>query len=166
MTGLDPASDRILEAAVVITDRHWQAVESWQSAVFQPPEVLAAMNDWCRTQHGESGLTERVPQGISETQLDETLLGLTFRWGDIPVILCGNSIAQDRRFVDRYLPAFSRRLHYRMLDVSSLKILFTNYGGKPYAKRNSHRALDDVEESIAELRHYLRSMDFQGHKQL
>lgn len=165
MTGLDPEQDRILEAAAIVTRTNaaFDIVAEMQTAVFQPPQVLAAMNEWCRNTHGASGLTERVPQGISESALDEALCELAARWwpapagGDSPakIILCGNSIGQDRKFVDRYLPRFAALLHYRMLDVSSFKIVFQERYSLCFSKKGTHRALDDIRESIAELQFYL-----------
>ncbi|MEO0796036.1 MAG: oligoribonuclease [Verrucomicrobiota bacterium] len=161
MTGLDPAKDRILEAAIIITSPDFNEVlAEWESAVFQPPEVLAGMNEWCQKTHGESGLTERVPNGISEQELDAKLSGFAEQfWGKQTVILCGNSIGQDRKFVDRYLPRFSSRLHYRMLDVSSFKIVFQERYDQRFAKQGTHRALDDIRESIGELKFYLEAID-------
>lgn len=156
MTGLDASSDRILEAAVIVTDRDWNEIVTWESAVWQPDEVLAGMNDWCQTHHAASGLLERVSGGIHENELDETMKRICAQyWGDVPVILCGNSIHQDRKFIDRYLPLFTARLHYRMLDVSSFKVAFRELYDVRFAKRNAHRALDDIRESLAEFRHYL-----------
>lgn len=155
MTGLDPANDRILEAGVIVTDASWNELHTWESAVHQPPETLASMNDWCQKHHRESGLLARVPEGISEVELDRALAACCRNyWGDIPVILCGNSIHQDRRFVDRWLPEFAACLHYRMLDVSSFKVVFSELYGITYSKKNAHRALDDIRESIAEFRFY------------
>ena len=76
-----------------------------------------------------------------------------------PVVICGNSISQDRKFIDRYLPKFSERLHYRMLDVSSFKIVFREMLGREFIKQNTHRALDDIRESIAELKYYMTAID-------
>lgn len=156
MTGLDPQADRILEAAYIITDKALNERATFDVAVFQTPEVLVSMNDWCQKTHRESGLVDRVPGGISEAELDKLLLAaVEEHFPEAPVLLAGNSIGQDRKFVDRYLPGFAARLHYRMLDVSSFKVVFQNCYGQAFEKRNTHRALDDIRESIAELRHYL-----------
>lgn len=157
MTGLDPAEDRILEAAVIILDHQWEELAIWETAVCQPPDILAGMNDWCQQHHQASGLLDRVPAGISEPQLDEQLSELVkAHWGGLAALLCGNSIHQDRRFIDRWLPHLSQLLHYRMLDVSSFKVVFQEFYGQTYEKQNRHRALDDIRESIAELRFYLK----------
>jgi len=156
MSGLNPEVDKILEAAVVITDKELSSEFSFETTVFQTPEVLEKMNDWCKEHHVKSGLTNRVPDGISENELDKKLCEIVDTYfKDESVILCGNSIAHDRKFVEAYLPAYTAKLHYRMLDVSSLKIVFQEIYGKRYAKKNSHRALDDINESIEELKFYL-----------
>ncbi len=156
MSGLNPEVDKILEAAVVITDKELSSVFTFETTVFQPPEVLEKMNDWCKEHHAKSGLTNRVPSGIPENELDKKLCEIVDTYfNDESVILCGNSIAHDRKFVEAYLPAYTAKLHYRMLDVSSFKIVFQEIYGKRYAKKNSHRALDDISESIEELRFYL-----------
>ena len=161
MTGLDPAADRILEAALIVTGRDFgEVLTEWETAVVQPPELLAGMNEWCQRTHAASGLLDRVPGGITEEALDARLAAsVEAYWGEVPVILCGNSIGQDRKFVDRYLPRFAAKLHYRMLDVSSFKVLVQELYGKKFAKRNTHRALDDIRESIGELRYYLNAFD-------
>lgn len=156
MTGLDAAVDRILECAVIVTDHDFNELEHWDSAVYQSAAVLEGMNEWCQTHHRDSGLLDRVPEGIEEAELDRLLSAkVDVRWGHTPVILCGNSIHQDRKFIDRYLPSFARRLHYRMLDVSAWKVAFIELYGLRFDKHNTHRALDDIRESIAEFRYYL-----------
>ncbi|WP_269542932.1 oligoribonuclease [Cerasicoccus fimbriatus] len=157
MTGLDPASDRILEAAVIVTSPDFsETIAEWETAVFQTPDVLAEMNEWCQKTHRESGLVDRVPGGVTEPALDEMLVKTVEpHWGEAPVILCGNSIGQDRKFVDRYLPKFAGKLHYRMLDVSSFKVVFQERYDLSFPKKGTHRALDDIRESIAELQFYL-----------
>jgi len=160
MTGLDEKTDRILEAAAIVTDNQLHPLETYETAVFQTPEVLAAMGSWCRKHHGESGLTARVPDGISEEKLDHALVELAARYlPDKKIILCGNSIGQDRKFVDAYLPRFAERLHYRMLDVTAFKIVFRDMLGIRHEKDQKHRALDDIRESIAELRYYLQYVE-------
>ncbi|GHB90816.1 oligoribonuclease [Cerasicoccus arenae] len=161
MTGLDSLTDRIIEAAVIVTSPDFsETLNEWETAVFQPPEVLASMDEWCQKTHGASGLTERVPHGITEDALDEKLAATVDQfWSEKPVILCGNSIGQDRKFVDRYLPRFASKLHYRMLDVSSFKVVFQERYDQSFPKRGTHRALDDIRESIAELQFYLQAVD-------
>lgn len=161
MTGLDPATDRILEAAVIVADKQLNPVFEWETAVAQDPALLEGMSDWCKHHHAASGLIERVPGGISEDDLDAKLAEIvqTYFKKTNPVIICGNSIAQDRKFIDRYLPRFAARLHYRMLDVSSFKIVFREMLGREFAKSNTHRAIDDIRESMAELKYYMSAID-------
>ncbi len=161
MTGLDPETDRIVEAGVIVTDKKLEPVFEWETAVKQPAEILENMNEWCKHHHTASGLMDRIPNGITEEKLDEQLATMAeehFKKKN-PVVLCGNSISQDRKFIDRYLPKFAARLHYRMLDVSSFKIVFREMLGREFKKSNSHRALDDIRESIAELKYYMSAID-------
>ena len=156
MSGLNPEVDKILEAAVVITNKHLSPTVTFETPVFQSPEVLENMNTWCKEHHAKSGLIDRVPSGISEKELDKKLCEIADTYfKNESVILCGNSIAHDRKFVEAYLPAYTAKLHYRMLDVSSFKIVFQEMFGKRYEKNNNHRALDDIYESIEELKYYL-----------
>jgi oligoribonuclease len=160
MTGLKPETDRILEAAFVVTDLHFQVLERWESVVFQPASVLDSMDAWCKEHHGKSGLTARVPGGISESEAEKKIIEISRKYfSGEKVVLAGNSIWQDRRFVERYWPNFSALLHYRMLDVSAWKLVFENVHGKKFQKKEKHRALEDIEESISELKYYLSSVD-------
>lgn len=160
MSGLDSAEHRILEAAGVITTMRLVTLDTFETAVFQEPEVLAGMDDWCKQHHGASGLTARVSGGVKESALDQMLCEFADRYfQDERIVLAGNSIAHDRRFVDAWLPEFSARLHHRMLDVSSYKLVFEHLFGVPYYKQNNHRALEDILESIAELRYYIGAID-------
>jgi len=160
MTGLDPALHCILETAVVVTDLQFEVITTWSSAVQQPPEALALMDAWCVKTHTGSGLLGRVPEGIGIAELDETLARIAReKCPGEKIILCGNSIGQDRRFIEAALPKFSGLLHYRMLDVSSFKILFENRYAKKFKKQNKHTALGDIHESIEELRYYLGFLD-------
>jgi oligoribonuclease len=159
MTGLDPHRDRILEAAAVITDETFETMDSFETPVYQSPAVLEHMGEWCQKHHGASGLLDRVPHGMTESELDRRLCSLAeLHLTPKPVILCGNSIHQDRRFIENYLPGFASMLHYRMVDVSSFKVIFRDVLGLRFEKHNTHRALDDIQESIAELRYYLSAV--------
>ncbi len=162
MTGLEPARDRVIELAVLITDGNLKPVaDGPELVIHQDDAVLATMDDWNTRHHGASGLTERVRAStIDEATAEAQVLAfLAEHVGpkDRPV-LAGNSIHQDRRFIRRYLPALDARLHYRMVDVSTVKELvrrwFPAVHDRRPPKNESHRALDDIRESIAELKFY------------
>lgn len=162
MSGLDPAKERVLEIATIVTDAALEIVGVGPELVIhQSDEILAAMDGWNTEHHGASGLTDKVRASeVDEASAEaQTLAFVDAHFGarDRPV-LCGNSIHQDRRFIRRYLPAFDARLHYRMVDVSTVKELarrwFPAELTKQPPKNESHRALDDIRESIAELRFY------------
>lgn len=160
MTGLEPDRDRIIEIAVVITDEHLETVaEAPVIAVHQPDAVLDAMDEWNRNTHGKSGLTERVKAStVSEAEAEAAMLAFLQQWVPSRTSpMCGNSVCQDRRFLARYMPAFEAWFHYRNLDVSTLKELARRWRPEVYQgvqKQGSHTALADIQESIAELRHY------------
>jgi len=162
MTGLDPAKDVIVEIATLITDDELEIVaEGPDLVIHHPPEVLARMDDVVREMHTKSGLLASIES--SAVTLDqagkETMEFLTAHLpgpGSVP--LCGNSIGTDRRFLAAYLPDIESYLHYRSIDVSSIKELVRRWypekrAGRPRKERN-HRALDDIRESVIELRYY------------
>lgn len=157
MTGLDDQSDRILEVAAIVTDLDFHPLEEFHHVVFQTPEVLQGMNDWCKKTHGASGLTAACATGTPLSQVEDEFLKLLDRhFGPQErIIISGNSIGNDRRFIDRYLTRVAARLHYRMIDVSSFKEIFREKFGVHVKKGENHRALDDIRESIEELKHYL-----------
>lgn len=157
MTGLDDLNDHILEVAAIVTDLNFKPLEEYSQVVFQPASVLEGMNDWCKKHHGESGLTAAVPQGRPLDQVQKDLCAMVGRHfpSNERVVLCGNSIGNDRRFIDRYLREFAKLLHYRMIDVSSYKEIFREKYGVKFEKQNAHRAVGDIHESIRELEHYL-----------
>jgi len=160
MTGLDPDRDRVIEIATIITDSDLNTLaEGPVLAIHQDDAVLASMDEWNTTQHGRSGLTQRVRDSrVDEEGAAEATLGFLREWvvaGASP--MCGNSICQDRRFMARHLPTLEAFFHYRNLDVSSLKILAQRWRPDVAAgvtKRAAHLALDDIRDSISELRHY------------
>ncbi len=157
MSGLDVAKCQILEVAAIVTDNGFIPLQSYHAVVYQPPEVLEAMDAWCKETHGKTGLTAAVAKGAPLMDVEKELLSVIDNHfsANEKVILAGNSIGQDRKFIDTYMPALSQRLHYRMLDVSSFKIVFNDRFGIHYEKRGTHRALDDILESIGELTQYL-----------
>ena len=162
MTGLDPSTEVIVEIAVLLTDDDLEIVaEGPDVVVFQPAEKMAAMADVVQRMHKSSGLTVAV--AASTTSLEDAgRQVLDFLRQHIPqpgtVPLCGNSIGTDRRFLAAYLPDLDKFFHYRSIDVSTVKELCKRwypeaYAGAP-AKASHHRALDDIRESVKELRHY------------
>tara|TARA_B100001248_G_C27177480_1_gene360818 strand:- start:50 stop:598 length:549 start_codon:yes stop_codon:yes gene_type:complete len=160
MTGLDPDTDVIIEIATIVTDAELNILaEGPVFAVHQSDDTLARMDEWCTHQHGKSGLTERVRQSqVDEAQAEMATIEFLSQWVDDRASpMCGNSICQDRRFLYRYMPKLEAFFHYRNLDVSTLKELARRW--KPEAlegfkKSATHMALDDIRESIAELKHY------------
>lgn len=160
MTGLDPDRDTILEIATLVTDKELNVLaEGPVHAIRQSRQRLEAMDDWNRNQHQKSGLWQRVLDSDSDLITAERstldfLAGLTIA-GRSP--LCGNTIGHDRRFLSRYMPRLERWLHYRNLDVSTIKELARRWApevadaGK---KESAHTALSDIRDSVAELRHY------------
>lgn len=160
MTGLDVDRDLIIEIATIVTDRDLSVLaEGPVLAIHQPESVLAGMDDWNRTQHGSSGLIERVQRSrADEAEAERRTLEFLRRWvppGVSP--MCGNSICQDRRFLHRCMPELERYFHYRNLDVSTLKELARRWVPEildGLSKQGSHLALDDIRDSIAELRFY------------
>jgi len=157
MTGLDDTVDKILEVAVVVTDLNFKTLEEYHRVVFQPQQVLDQMNDWCKKTHGESGLTAAVPNGTPLEQVEKELLALIDRHYSASerVLLAGNSVGNDKRFLDRYMLELAKRLHYRLVDVTSFKEIFREKYKIQFEKKNAHRAVGDIYESIRELEHYL-----------
>ncbi len=160
MTGLDPTTDTILEIATVITDTQLKVIaEGPDFAIHHPDSILDNMNEWCQKQHGLSGLVQRVKES-KITLAEAESQTLAFLRQHVPAgtsPLCGNTISQDRRFLYKYMPTLERFFHYRNLDVSTVKILAQQW--KPtvlekVSKNDTHLALADVYESIAELKIY------------
>jgi oligoribonuclease len=163
MTGLDTVTDQIIEIATLVTDQNLnEKAVGPVLAVGQPQEALDAMDEWNTRQHGSSGLTARVLESdltVEDAQL-QTLEFLAKHVDAGASPMCGNSICQDRRFLARQMPALEEYFHYRNLDVSTLKILAQRWApqvAKGYTKESSHRALDDIRDSIAELDYYRSS---------
>ena len=160
MTGLNPDSDKIIEIAMIITDKDLNVLaQSPVYAIHQSDEILNGMDAWCTATHARTGLTERVRASThTEAEVEEALLAWMQEW--IPAKttpMCGNTIHQDRRFMVRYMPRLEAYFHYRNLDVSTLKELARRWHPTVYkgiVKKGSHQALDDILESIEELRYY------------
>ena len=160
MTGLDPDRDRLLEIAVLITNYDLEIVARGpELAIRQTDARLKAMDAWNRRTHGASGLIERVRrEGLAVAEAERQVLSFVKKYCYKKTApLCGNSIGQDKSFLARYMPDLIEFLNYRVIDVSTIKLLAREwYGGKfqPPEKPDAHRALADIEASIAELRYY------------
>ncbi|MCC6715731.1 MAG: oligoribonuclease [Gammaproteobacteria bacterium] len=159
MTGLNPDADHIIEIATVVTDPRLDIVaEGPVLAIHQGDAVLAAMDEWNTTQHARSGLVARVRAStITTEQAEEQTMAFLARF--VPARtspMCGNSICQDRRFLFRLMPRLEKFFHYRNLDVSTVKELVRRWAPNVplYEKNSSHLALNDIRDSIEELRHY------------
>jgi len=159
MTGLDTDNDQIIEIATLVTDKDLQVIDEGPvMAIHQGEEVLNAMDEWNTRQHGKSGLIERVRKSdITYAEAEQATLAFLKQYvAESTSPMCGNSICQDRRFLHRCMPALEKWFHYRNLDVSSLKELMDRW--KPqtpgFVKQSSHRALEDIKDSIDELRFY------------
>ncbi|ELC0660984.1 oligoribonuclease [Vibrio fluvialis] len=160
MTGLDPETHKIIEIASIVTDSQLNILaEGPVLAVHQPESELQKMDDWCTNTHTNSGLVDRVRQSsVNEDDAVAQTIAFLEQWvpaGKSPI--CGNSIGQDRRFLYKHMPRLEEYFHYRYIDVSTIKELTRRW--KPevldgFSKQGSHLALDDIRESIAELKFY------------
>lgn len=160
MTGLEPKVHKIIEIATVVTDSELNILAQGPViAVQTPQEALDKMDNWCVTHHGNSGLTKRV-QESTVSLIEAEVQTIDFLREFVPAgksPMCGNSICQDRRFMVEQMPELEKFFHYRNLDVSTLKELAKRWAPKVYSshkKHGAHLALDDILESIAELKHY------------
>lgn len=164
MTGLDPDRHVLLEIATIITNYDLEIIDRGPVLAIRPSKAkLDSMDAWCRRTHGQSGLLDRVrDEGVSVAEAERQTLSFVRRHCYVRTApLCGNSIGQDKRFLARYMPQLDAFLHYRIVDVSSIKLLVSEwYGGevKPPKKQETHRALLDIEESIAELDFYRKNV--------
>ncbi|HVI00021.1 MAG TPA: oligoribonuclease [Enhygromyxa sp.] len=163
MTGLDPDREHVLEIATLVTNGELEILaEGPDLVIHQPDEILDGMGEWCREHHGKSGLTAASRASvISLAEAEQRTLEFLAAWcqpGSSP--LCGNTIGQDRRFLVKHMPALERFVHYRSVDVSTIKELCRRWYPTlpPHPKAETHRALDDIRESLAELRHYRHSI--------
>lgn len=164
MTGLDTDNDLIIEIATIVTDSQLNVLaEGPVFAIHQSDDVLGGMDEWNTRQHGKSGLTQRVRDSqVSEAEAEAQTLAFLKQWvPERASPMCGNSICQDRRFLHRCMPQLEAFFHYRNLDVSSLKELAQRWApdvAKGFKKSEAHLAMDDIRESIAELRYYRKHL--------
>lgn len=160
MTGLDAEKDVILEVAVEITDFTFKTLESYEARIVQDKDTVVnrmQANIWWRDYpENRDDFLNKLDQGKPQAQVEQELIELVSKhFGDEPAILAGNSIHNDRNFLKFWMPNLDLKLHYRMLDVSSLKIIMQGKYGVVFEKQEVHRAFDDIQASIAELQHYL-----------
>lgn len=164
MTGLVPETDVIIEIATLVTDAQLNVLaEGPVIAVHQSDTILSGMDDWNTRQHGKSGLTQRVREShISSAQAEQQTISFLEKYvpkGKSPI--CGNSICQDRRFLARHMPKLESYFHYRNLDVSTIKELTRRWAPevmKLYTKESKHLAMDDIKDSIEELKFYRKNV--------
>ncbi|TAN71329.1 MAG: oligoribonuclease [Methylobacter sp.] len=160
MTGLDPDNDLIIEIATIVTDQNLNILAQGPVlAVHQSDAALAAMDDWNQQHHGQSGLIERVKAStVDSVEAERQTIAFLQQWvPENTSPICGNSIGQDRRFLYRYMPKLEAYFHYRNIDVSTLKELAARWAPavkEGFKKESSHQALNDIVESIEELRYY------------
>lgn len=160
MTGLDPDHDHIIEIATIITDSNLNVIaEGPAIAIHQSEVLLDGMDDWNQKHHNSSGLVARVQAStIDEAAAERETIAFLQQY--VPVgksPMCGNSVWQDRRFLARYMPQLEKYFHYRLIDVSTVKELALRWAPQIYngvKKESRHLALDDIRDSINELRHY------------
>lgn len=168
MTGLNVDTDVILEIAIVVTDSALNILATSPAlAIFQEPHILKAMDEWNTKQHNASGLVERIKNSTIDTAAaEQVMLEFLKPWvpaGKSP--MCGNSICQDRRFLYRHMPQLEKYFHYRNLDVSTLKELAKRWApsvAKSFKKKSRHLALEDIFDSINELKHYRAELFKEG----
>lgn len=160
MTGLEVKKDVIIEVACEVTDFDFKTLASYEAIIKHPDHILDNMNEWSKVQHQASGLTERIKaEGREESEVVHELVGfIKAQFGDEPAVLAGNSIHNDRNFIKQYWPLVDDLLHYRMLDVTSLKILMEAKYNIRFSKKEVHRAFDDIQASIAELQYYIEAL--------
>ncbi len=157
MTGLSPEEDRIIEAAAIATDFELNEIATFEAVVKVPEELMKKRmvgEFWEKNAESRDALMAQNASGKESAEVEKELLKFVKKYFGDEVYLAGNSIHQDRKFIDREWPELSAKLHYRMLDVSAWKVYFENALGKKFVKRDLHRALDDINGSIEELKWY------------
>jgi oligoribonuclease len=163
MTGLSVENDVILQAALIVTGKNLAPLEEFACDVWQPASALVNMSPYVREMHTRTGLLPRVEKSLVDVhEAERRLLERVAGWCPFPATLCGNTVWQDRKFIDKYMPGLARYLHYRMVDVTTLKVLASRYHGESAVftkpKEGEHDALVDIRNSIAELVHYRRTL--------
>jgi len=156
MTGLSPEKDVIIEAAAIVTDKHFKELDSYENVVKQDPKHLEAMDSWNQKCHRKSGLYDLVSKGKNLKIVEQDMLSLleTHFSPEEKIVVAGNCIYQDRNFIRKYMPNLNVKLYYRMLDITAWKLFFEKEGFV-FEKLNKHRALEDIRESIKEFQYYL-----------
>lgn len=158
MTGLDPFKDKILEVAAIATDMNFEEIARFEAVVKVDPELMKERmvgEFWEKNAESRDSLMKQNENGKPVSEVEKELLDFVDQNFGGEIYLAGNSIHQDRKFIEREMPELNKRLHYRMLDVSAWKIYFENGLGRKFVKPENHRALDDIEGSIEELKWYL-----------
>ncbi len=158
MTGLDPEKDKILEVAAIATDMNLKPVATYEAVVKVDDELIKARmvgEFWEKNAKSRDALIAQNTSGKPVAEVERELLDFIDANFGKTVYLAGNSIHQDRKFIEREMPVLNQKLHYRMLDVSAWKIYFENALNKKFTKPENHRALDDINGSIEELKWYL-----------
>lgn len=173
MTGLDVDQDRITEVGIIVTDFDFNELDTYEAIVKQEESVLERMKnspwyDWSSGQRETkgtiydmataSGLLEKIRNGQEESAVEDEVVQLVNKNFDQRVILAGNSIHNDRRFIVKWWPKLEALLHYRMVDVTSFKVMMQGTGRKEFVKPENHRALEDIRGSIEELQYYLKKL--------
>ncbi|MBR3144114.1 oligoribonuclease [Candidatus Saccharibacteria bacterium] len=158
MTGLNPDKDRILEVAAIATDMKLNEVARFEAVIKVPDTLMKERmvgEFWDKNSESRDSLMSQNENGKLVSEVEKELLVFLGKYFGKEIYLAGNSIHQDRKFIEREMPEFNKRLHYRMLDVSAWKIYFENALNKKFVKPENHRALSDIEGSIGELKWYL-----------
>lgn len=163
MTGLDANQDLILEVAAIITDFEFNELARYEARITHEYDVVSdrmRLNPWWETvPENRDEFLRRLDEGKRLSVVERELMSLlTEQFGDTPIILAGNSIHQDRKFIAHWWPRLNAKMHYRMLDVSSLKVYMQGRYGVEFEKKGVHRALDDIKESMAEWQYYMHRL--------
>ena len=160
MTGLDPDKDVILEVAAEVTDFNFKTLASYEACLMQPKELVVERmqknNWWAEFPENRDEFVRKLSEGKDPHEVEQDIIAIIeSQFGNEPAVLADNSIHNDRNFIKRWWPALDLKLHYRMLDVSSLKLVMQGKYGVMFEKKEVHRAFDDIQASIAELQYYL-----------